>query len=231
MESLNYCEFCSLGMEPCNESSCFRRVLVLAALAIASPTLAQGVQTGSVRGVVTDATGQVVPQVAIRAESQRPAGCATHAHPTRRALFNSPGSRPVPTRSASSFHGLQPVASTVQVGVGSIERLDVVLQPAAVAESVTVTAADTVARHAPRAAGRASARPRSRSCRPAARRRSSPSWRPASPTTRRTSIRSPSRVRLRTTTCSCSTASTSTTTCSRAPTICSSRKPSKKRKC
>ena len=47
------------------------RVIILAlfALSFVAGSAAQGVQTGSVRGVVTDATGQIVPQTAIRAES------------------------------------------------------------------------------------------------------------------------------------------------------------------
>ena len=70
------------------------------------------------------------------------------------------------------------MAGTVQVGVGSIERLDVVLQPAAIAESVTVTAPTPSLAHPPRRAGRTSAQRRSRSCRRAARCRSSPNSSP-----------------------------------------------------
>ena len=44
-------------------------VAALLAFRSFTDSAAQGVQTGSVRGVVTDATGQVVPQAAIRAES------------------------------------------------------------------------------------------------------------------------------------------------------------------
>ena len=43
--------------------------VALLALSSATGSAAQGVQTGSVRGVVKDTTGQVVPQVTVRAES------------------------------------------------------------------------------------------------------------------------------------------------------------------
>lgn len=120
-------------------SRLFSACVFLAALVVASPTLAQGVQTGSVRGVVTDATGQVVSQVAIRAESSAQQGARLTAS-DKAGAFQLTGLAPGAYTISFELSGMQPVAGTVQVGVGSIERLDVVLQPAAVAESVTVTA-------------------------------------------------------------------------------------------
>ena len=159
----------------------------------------------------------------------RPAGCAHDAlRPGRRLSIHRACRRRL-YRHQFEFDGFQTVTSTVRVGVGSIERLDVTLRAGRGHRNRHRHCGGAVAADTPRR--RLNFRtPRSRRCRPAARRRSSPSSRPASPTTRRTSTRSRSPARSPTTTCSCSTASTSATTCSRVPTTCSSRKRSRKRR-
>jgi hypothetical protein len=114
-------------------------LVALLALLFVTGAAAQGVQTGSVRGVVKDATGQIVPQVAIRAESpaqQGPRLTASDEAGAYQFVGLAPGSYTI----TFEFTGFQTVTSTMRVGLGSIERLDVTLRPAAT-EAVTVTAA------------------------------------------------------------------------------------------
>jgi outer membrane receptor protein involved in Fe transport len=114
--------------------------VVLVALFITSQSSAQGIQTGSVRGIVHDASGQVVPQAAIRAESPAQQGVRLTASDPAGA-YQLTGLAPGDYTFTFELAGFQQVTSHVRVSLGAIERLDVTLQPAAVAESVTVTAA------------------------------------------------------------------------------------------
>jgi hypothetical protein len=114
--------------------------VVLAFLASAVSAPAQGVQTGAIRGVVTDAAGQVVPHAAVRAESsalQSPRETMSDVAGAYQYSGLAPGSNSL----TFDLSGFQSVKAVVQVGLGSIERLDATLRPANVAESVTVTAA------------------------------------------------------------------------------------------
>ncbi|HUQ89623.1 MAG TPA: TonB-dependent receptor [Vicinamibacterales bacterium] len=113
-------------------------VVTLLALSLVGDASAQGVQTGSVRGVVKDATGQVVPQTAIRAESSAQQGARMTAS-DQAGAYQVAGLAPGDYTLRFEFAGFQTVTSTVRVGLGSIERLDVTLRPT-VTESVTVTA-------------------------------------------------------------------------------------------
>ncbi len=106
----------------------------------ASHAAAQGVQTGSVRGVVHDATGMVVAQAAIHAESPALLGQRVTVSDAAGA-YQFQGLAPGRYSLTFDFPGFQTVKSTVQVSVGAIARVDVTLPMATVAEAVTVTAA------------------------------------------------------------------------------------------
>jgi hypothetical protein len=115
-------------------------LVALSALSFPSGTAAQGVQTGSVRGVVTDTTGHPVPQVAVRAESAAlQGGRVTMSDDAGAYLLQglTPGTYTV----TFDFAGFQTVRSTLRVGVGAVERLDAMLLPEAVTASVHVIAA------------------------------------------------------------------------------------------
>jgi hypothetical protein len=110
--------------------------------ALASPMLghAQGLQTGSVRGVVKDASGEVVPMVNVQATSPAQIGVRQTASDTAGA-YHLQGLTPGRYTVTFEFSGFQTVSAELRVGVGAVERLDVTLQPASVNEAVTVTAA------------------------------------------------------------------------------------------
>jgi len=112
--------------------------VALLALSFVNAAAAQGVQTGAIRGVVKDATGQVVPQVAIRVESPALQGARVAAS-DQAGAYQLTSLAPGEYTLSFEFDGFQTVTSTVRVGLGSIERLDVTLRPSA-NETVTVTA-------------------------------------------------------------------------------------------
>src|SRR5829696_1879943 len=107
-----------------------RTIVVLLGLSFVTNSAAQGVQTGSVRGVVKDASGQIVPQVAIRAESPGLQGARMTASDEAGA-YQFVGLAPGVYVVNFEFSGFQTVSSTVRVGLGSIERLDVMMRTAA----------------------------------------------------------------------------------------------------
>ena len=117
-----------------------RAFFALVVAVSASAAFAQGLQTGSVRGVVKDATGQVVPHVTIIAVSPAQMGTRQTASDAAGA-YHLQGLAPGHYTVTFEFSGFQAVTSELHVGVGAIERLDATLQPAAVAEAVQVTAA------------------------------------------------------------------------------------------
>src|SRR4026207_1045793 len=114
-------------------------LVALIAFSFVADSAAQGVQTGSVRGVVKDATGQGEPQTAIHAESPALQGARLTAS-DQAGAYQLTGLAPGDYTFRFEFAGFQTVTSTVRVALGSIERLDVTLRPA-VTEAVTVTAA------------------------------------------------------------------------------------------
>ena len=110
------------------------------AFTFALTAAAQGTQTGTVAGIVKDATGQVVPQAAIRALSPSLQGDRLTAS-DKAGAYQLTGLAPGDYAITFEFQGFQPVTMQVRVGVGARERVDVTLQPATVAEAVTVSAA------------------------------------------------------------------------------------------
>jgi hypothetical protein len=112
---------------------------VLLALSFAPSSAAQGVQTGSIRGVVRDVTGQPVPQAAVQAESPAQQGPRITVSDLAGA-YQLAGLAPGDYTIRFEFNGFQSLTSEVRVSLGAIERLDVTLKPAAITEAVTVTA-------------------------------------------------------------------------------------------
>ena len=115
-------------------------LVALFALSFVTNSAAQGVQTGALAGVVTDATGHAVANATVRAESPALQGVretTTEASGAYRLTGLAAGEYSITVE----FTGLQPAGSKLRVNVGSIARLDVALQPNAVTETVTVTAA------------------------------------------------------------------------------------------
>jgi hypothetical protein len=113
-------------------------LVALLALSFVSASAAQGVQTGSIRGVVIDSTGQPLPHAAIHAESAALQGARTTAS-DQAGAYQLIGLAPGEYAIRFEFNGFQTVTSTVRVGLGSIERLNATLKPA-ISEAVTVTA-------------------------------------------------------------------------------------------
>ncbi len=120
----------------------FGSATLVAVLALASgvSTHAQGLQTGAIRGVIKDVTGQVVPFVAIHAVSPAQQG-ARETTSDEAGAYQLQGLAPGQYTVTFEFGGFQTVTSSLRVGVGVVERLDATLRPASVAEAVTVTAA------------------------------------------------------------------------------------------
>lgn len=116
-------------------------VLVASVLLASSlPAHAQGVQTGSVRGVVRDVTGAVVAQVSVHADT--PAQPSVRTTVTDQAgAYLLQGLVPGSYTIRFEFAGFQTVSGAARAAAGTIERLDVTLQPSSVSEAVTVTAA------------------------------------------------------------------------------------------
>src|SRR5687767_3835132 len=115
-------------------------LVALFALSFAPDTAAQGIQTGSVRGVVTDTTGHPVPQVTVRAESAALQGSRVTMSDDAGAYLLQ-GLTPGTYTVTFDFAGFQTVRSTLRVAVGAVERLDATLQPEGVNVAVQVTAA------------------------------------------------------------------------------------------
>lgn len=115
-------------------------VFFLFTFAFSASALAQGVQTGSVRGVVRDSAGQVVAQATIRATSPALLGDRTTTS-DQVGAYQLTGLAAGEYTIAIEFTGFRPVTSTLRVGVGAIESLDAMLAPASVTEAVMVAAA------------------------------------------------------------------------------------------
>lgn len=114
-------------------------LIALLALVYVDGSFAQGLQTGSVRGVVRDATGLVLPQATVRAGSPVQQGervTTTNEAGAYRLAGLAPGVYTV----TFEFAGFEPMVREVRVAVGAVEPLDVSLRAGGVAETVTVAA-------------------------------------------------------------------------------------------
>src|SRR4026207_1457278 len=102
-------------------------IVALFALLFLPVAGAQGLQTGTLRGVVKDATGAVVPNVSIHATSAALQGeleRMTDESGAYQFAGLPPGSYKIQFQAA----GFMTVVAEGRVGLGSIERLDVTVQ-------------------------------------------------------------------------------------------------------
>jgi hypothetical protein len=117
------------------------RWILAIVLAVALPLRldAQGVQTGDIRGVVTDATGAVVPAVTISITS--PSLQGTRVTSTdRQGGYILRGLPPGTYTAVFSLTGFATAERTIEVPLGSVVDVDVTLAAATVTEAVTVVA-------------------------------------------------------------------------------------------
>jgi len=113
--------------------------IALLAFVFVDGSFAQGLQTGSVRGVVRDATGLVLPQATVRAGS--PVLQGERVTTTDQAgAYRLAGLTPGVYTVTFEFAGFEPVVREVRVAVGAVEPLDASLKAGGVAENVTVAA-------------------------------------------------------------------------------------------
>ena len=197
-----------------------KRLIVLTAAWLifgsAGSLFAQGVQTGTIRGMVKDQQDLAVPGVTVTVTSpalQGPRSTVTD----REGLFAVRALPPGDYQVKFELSGFATITRNTVVPLGLVVETNITMRAANVAETVQVTAeapapivdagrrrqlqarGDRAAGHAPHDSGH----------RPACRRRST--------RTRRTPASWSSTARSPSTTCSWSTASTSTTTCLRQP--------------
>ncbi|NOT24812.1 MAG: TonB-dependent receptor [Acidobacteria bacterium] len=128
-----------------------RSVILLVLLLTIPPSIrgtaaAQGVQTGEMRGVVTDASGAVVPGVTVVVTSAVLQG-ARSVTTDARGGYNFRGLPPGTYATSFSLLGFSSVERSVEVPLGSVADVDVALTAAPIAEEVLVVGqADSVVR-------------------------------------------------------------------------------------
>ena len=118
-------------------------ILVFALVCFDRPAAAQGVQTGSVTGVVRDVSGLILPRATVRAESAVQQGARVTVA-DQAGAYRLAGLAPGTYTITVEFQGLQPLATELRVGVGSAGHFDAVLRPATQTEAVTVIAAPSL---------------------------------------------------------------------------------------
>jgi hypothetical protein len=113
--------------------------IVVTALSLGGPAYAQTAATGNIEGVVTDATGAVLPGVTVvvkNTETNVARDLTTDGEGRYRASALQPGTYEV-VATLSGFQALP--LGKVEVLVGQTHVVDVKMRPAGVAEEVTVT--------------------------------------------------------------------------------------------
>ena len=114
-------------------------VLALAVAALSAPAYAQTAATGNIEGVVTDATGAVLPGVAVivrNIETNVTREAVTDEGGRYRAAALQPGTYEVKVTLAG--FDAQPITN-IAVLVGQTQPVDFKMRPAGVSETVTVT--------------------------------------------------------------------------------------------
>ena len=120
--------------------------LLLAGLFQLHATAAQGVQTGDIRGVVTDATGGVVPGATITFMSPALQGVRS-ATTDRQGGYIVRGLPPGTYTASYALTGFGTAERTIEVPLGAVVQVDVTLTAAQVTEQVNVVAqADSIVR-------------------------------------------------------------------------------------
>ena len=108
-------------------------------LSIAQFAAAQGVQTGTIRGVARDSAGQVAPGVTVEARSLLDATRATTTS-NGAGAYTIQGLAPGEYQVTFELAGFQSVINKTRLTVGAVVTIDAELGPSTVTESVTVTA-------------------------------------------------------------------------------------------
>jgi hypothetical protein len=114
--------------------------VVLALVVACTASLgAQGVQTGTLTGTVTDQSGLVLPGVVVTATSPSMLGIRDTVTDAN-GVYSIPGLPPGQYTVRFELQGMRPVESMQRVDLGQAARIDMTMQLAAVAEVVQVTA-------------------------------------------------------------------------------------------
>ena len=121
-------------------------LLVLLLIPLSAARAGQGVQTGEIRGVLTDASGAVIPGVTVVVTSavlQGARSVTTDAH----GGYTLRGLPPGTYAASFSLSGFSPIERSVEVSLGSVADVDVTLTAAPITEEVVVVGqADSVVR-------------------------------------------------------------------------------------
>ncbi len=112
-------------------------VVALAVVLSAAAAAAQGVQTGEIKGVVTDTTGAVMPDATVSLASPSLQGARATASDAQGAYVFR-GLPPGTYTAAFSRAGFAAAERTIELPLGSVIELDVSLSAGQVAEQVTV---------------------------------------------------------------------------------------------
>ncbi len=112
---------------------------LICALLVVGPVSAQE-QRGSIEGVVRDSSGAVLPGVNVEARSQALIGVAV-ATTNEQGIYRFPALPPGRYEVTASLQGFGPVkVEDINLALGQLLKIDLTLAPAAVAESIQVTA-------------------------------------------------------------------------------------------
>lgn len=112
----------------------------IALLMMARVALAQGVDTGSLRGVITDSTGAALPGVTVMATSEAVMGGGLTAVTSHEGVYRFPSLPPGNYQIRIEFPGFQAIAlADVRINVGVALTIDRQMQVSGVAETLTVT--------------------------------------------------------------------------------------------
>jgi len=116
-------------------------VTALLAVALAAPLAAQSTTTGSVRGVVQDAEGGVLPGVTVTASSDALIGGQAMTVTDERGNYRFPSLPPGVYAVEAVLSGFNNARREgLRVGLGQVLAVDFTMEIAPVAESITVTA-------------------------------------------------------------------------------------------
>ena len=112
---------------------------ICAAVLLSGSAYAQTAATGNIEGVVTDATGAVLPGVTVVVKNTA-TNVAREVVTDNDGRYHAPALQPGTYQVNATLAGFQPLPlGTVDVLVGQTYQVDVKMRPAGVTEQVTVT--------------------------------------------------------------------------------------------
>jgi hypothetical protein len=115
-----------------------RNLLIVWFVLLAALPLAAQEQTGSIQGVIKDASGGVLPGVTVEARSPRVVGAST-AVTDAQGVYRFPALPPGVYTVTATLQGFTPAKSEAVLALGQLLKVDLSLQIAGVAETVQVT--------------------------------------------------------------------------------------------